>query len=105
MARAMYAGRVFLDPQIEQLLFCPYRKVDAQHGLHGKGGSPSGLGRAVWFNKRHQITPRHHQRHLFQKLTLARARGLLLETSTQAPLLHERIIAWARGLRSFAEFP
>ena len=80
--------------------------MNAQHGLNGKGGSASCLGRAVWLNKRHQIAPRHHQLHLIQELTLARAFGLLLETSTQAHLLHERIIAGAvGGLRSFAEFP
>ena len=75
--------------------------MNAQHGLYGKGGPASGLGRAMRLNKRHQITPRHHQLHLIQELTLASAFGLLLEASTQAHLLHKRIIAWAVGDADF----
>ena len=65
-------------------------EVDAQHGLQLKRG-PAGLGtRGVRCNQRQQLRPRHHQVHLVQKHSLARAP--LAQVQSKVLLLHSCIV-------------
>ena len=68
--------------------------------------APRGLDWAVGRNACHQLTPGHHQPHLIEKLTLARAFGLHFKpTARLICFMRQSSHAGMRGTASFAEFP
>ena len=100
VVQGLFHGRVGVTKELLQ-------QMDAQHHLGGKRRPTCLARRRMWRNQRQQFSPRDHQVHLVQKLTLARALGDQLESAVgKAHLLHGSTVSdqAVTGL-TFADHP